>query len=73
MTGAAGAAVVVEGLAQVEVVVTAVVVEPMFVCCFMLVRVGVLYCLVGVTRGTQGSQLSLCGLPGPVGSITTDV
>ena len=51
----------------------AVVVEPMFVCCFVLVRVVVPYCLVSVTRGTQGSQLSLCGLPGPVGSIVTNV
>ena len=51
----------------------AVVVEPMLVCCFVLVRVEVLYCLVGVTRGAQGSRISLCGLPGPVGLIATDV
>jgi len=70
---AAGAAAAVGGLARVEVVAMAVVVEPMFVCCFVLVRVVVPYCLVSVTRGTQGSQLSLCGLPRPVRLIITDV
>ena len=69
----ARAVAAVEGLVRVEVVVTTVVVEPMLVCCFMLVKVGVLYCLVGMMRGAQGSQLSLCGLPGPVGLIMTDV
>ncbi len=71
--GAAGAVAAMEGPVRVEVVATAAVVEPMFICCFVLVRVMVLYCLIGVTRGTQGSQLSLCGLPGPVGSIVTNV
>jgi len=71
--GAAGAAAAAAGVERVEVVVTAAVVEPMFVCCFVLVGAKVLYCLVGVTRGAHGSQLSLYGLPGPVGSIMTDV
>ncbi len=81
VAGAAGAAGVagparavarVGGLVQMVVVVTAAVVEPMLIGCFVIVEVEVLYCLIGVTRGAQGSRFSLCGLPGPVGSITTD-
>jgi len=49
--GAAGAAVMGGGPVQVEVVVTAAVVEPMFVCCVVRVGVKVLCCLVGVMRG----------------------
>ncbi len=56
-----------------EVVATAAVVEPIFICCVVIVGAKVLYCLVGVMRGAQGSRPSLCGLPGPVGSITADV
>ena len=76
VAGAAGVAEVAAagvGLVQVEVVVTAAVVEPMLVSCCVKVVVKVLYCLIGVTRGAQGSQSSLYGLPGPVGLITTDV
>ncbi len=71
--GAVGAAAAVGGLAQVEVVVMAAVVEPMLVGCFMLIRGVVMCCLIGVMSGAQGSRSSLYGLPGPVGSITTDV
>ncbi len=60
------------GVVQVEVVVTVVVVEPMFTCCGIRIAAKVLYCLVGVTRGAQGSQSSLYGLPRPSGLITTD-
>jgi len=49
--GVARAAARVGGLVRVEVVVMAAVVEPMLICCFVLVKVGVLYCLVGMTRG----------------------
>ena len=71
--GAAGAAAAVEGPVQVEVVVTAAVVKPMLIGCFMLIRGVVMCCLIGVMSGAQGSRSSLYGLPGPVGSITTDV
>ncbi len=45
------AAAAVGGPARVEVVVTAAVVEPMLVGCFVLTRGVVLYCLIGMTRG----------------------
>ncbi len=49
------AAAAVAGVVQVEVDVTATVVEPMFICCGGRIAAKVLYCLVGVMRGTQGS------------------
>ena len=55
------------------VVVTAVVVDPIFVCCCVKIEVGALCCPVGITRGAQGSRPSLYGLPGLVGLIVTDV
>ena len=67
LRGAAGGPVLV-----VVVVVAAVVDAIVDGCCDRTV-VKVLYCSVGVTRGAQGSRSSLCGLPGPSGSITTDV
>ena len=39
------------GVVQVEVVVTVVVVEPMFTCCGIRIAAKVLYCLIGVMRG----------------------
>jgi hypothetical protein len=67
LTGAAA------GPALVVVVVVAAVVDAIVDGCCDRTVVKVLYCPVGVTRGAQGSQSSLCGLPGPSGSITTDV
>ncbi len=84
VAGAAGAAVgaaaagaeveaAMAGVVWVEVVAMVAVVEPMFFCCGIRTATKVLYCLVGVIRGTQGSWSSLYGLPRPSGSITTDV
>ena len=67
LTGAAG------GPILVVVVVVAAVVDAIVDGCCNRTVVKVLYCPVGVTRGAQGSRSSLCGLPGPSGSITTDV
>jgi hypothetical protein len=65
--GAAG------GPALVVVVVVAAVVDAIINSCCDRTVVKVLYCPVGVTRGAHSSRSSLCGLPGPSGSITTDV
>jgi hypothetical protein len=67
LTGAAA------GPALVVVVVVAAVVDAIVDGCCDRTVVKVLYCPVGVTRGAHGSRSSLCGLPGPSGSITTDV
>ena len=48
--GAAGA-VAMGGPARVEVVVMAVVVEPIFICCVVIRGVEILNCCVDVTRG----------------------
>jgi hypothetical protein len=60
------------GPTLVVVVVVAAVVEPIVDGCCDRAVAKVLYCPVGVTRGAHGSRSSLCGLPGPSGSITTD-
>ena len=70
--GAVGAAAAVGGPVQVEVVVTAAVVEPMLIGCFVLIKGEEMCCLIRVTSGAQGARSSLYGLPRPVGSITTD-
>jgi hypothetical protein len=64
--GAAG------GPALVVVVVVAAVVDTIVDGCCDRTVVKVLYCPVGVTRGAHSSRSSLCGLPRPSGSITTD-
>jgi hypothetical protein len=64
---------VVAGPVLVAVVVVAAVVEAIVNGCCDRTVVKVLYCPVGVMRGAQGSRSSLCGLPGPSGSIMTDV
>jgi hypothetical protein len=61
------------GPALVVVVVVAAVVEAIVDGCCDRTVAKVLYCPVGVTRGAHSSQSSLCGLPGPSGSIMTDV
>jgi len=63
----------VAGPVLVAVVVVAAVVEAIVDGCCDRTVVKVLYCPVGVMRGAQGSRSSLCGLPGPSGSIMTDV
>ena len=61
------------GPALVVVVVVAAVVEAIVDGCCDRTVAKVLYCPVGVTRGAHGSRSSLCGLPGPSGSIMTNV
>jgi len=61
------------GPALVVVVMVVAVVDAIVDGCCDRTVVKVLYCPVGVMRGAQGSRSSLCGLPGPSGSITTDV
>jgi hypothetical protein len=61
------------GPALVVVVVVAAVVDAIVDGCCDRTVAKVLYCPIGVTRGAHGSRSSLCGLPGPSGSITTDV
>jgi len=61
------------GPALVVVVVVAAVVDAIVDGCCDRTVVKVLYCPVGVIRGAYGSRSSLCGLPGPSGSIMTDV
>jgi hypothetical protein len=61
------------GPALVVVVVVAAVVDTIVDGCCDRTVAKVLYCPVGVTRGAHSSRSSLCGLPGPSGSITTDV
>ena len=67
LMGAAG------GPALVVVVVVVAVVDAIVDGCCDRTVVKVLYCPIGVMRGAHGSRSSLCGLPGPSGSITTDV
>jgi hypothetical protein len=54
------------------VVVVATAVDAMLIGCCVEKGVAVLYCLVGVMRGAQGSRSSRCMLSKPIGSITTD-